>query len=303
MRRLFFSSVCLGLILGTAAQAQVPNRARNLPGPQPQSDPVSSGGAETAQDRGRRGRGHHDHDHGHHHQHHGHHHHHWPWFWLPPIYVAPFPVDYFGYNLPGLYDPTPIVPPQQPAAVASAPLDPTSQQPFKTTNAEQKARAGRFLQYGDDNFAKQKYLAALGRYKTAISTAPDLADSYLRQGFAYVALGQFDSAAKAFRRGLTVQSNWRGSALQLDALYGHGAIVKEQHLEELAKAVEDNPLDADLLLTLGMELYFDGQRDRAELCFARAVQLGADSQLLIDFLPQPKPAGAADAPARGKISF
>jgi tetratricopeptide (TPR) repeat protein len=178
---------------------------------------------------------------------------------------------------------------------------------IKNTNAEQKARAGRFIGFGDGSFAKQKYLAALGRYKTAIETAPDMPEGYFRQGFAHVALGQYENAAKAFRRGLLVRSSWRGSPIRLDAVYGPaGTAAKVQHLERLAEAVEVNSFDSDLLLVLGVMLFFDGQVDCAELCFSRVSQLGGDSQgLLSDFVPRPKPAGNVDPPAKsgGKISF
>lgn len=258
-----------------------------------------------------------DHDHGHHgHGHHDHGHHgHWhggPWVWpvIHPYFSSP---AFFGYNPAFDYssapynstpynspviNTAPIVPP----APAAAPGD-----AIKNTNAEQKARAGRFIGFGDASFAKQKYLAALGRYKTAIETAPDMAEGYFRQGLAHVALGQFENSAKAFRRGLVVRSSWRGSPFRLDTLYGAGGNpIKVSHLENLAQAVESNPYDADLLLVLGVALFFDGQVDRAELCFSRVTQLGGDSQrLLSDFLPQPKPAGAVTQPAKstGKISF
>ena len=79
-------------------------------------------------------------------------------------------------------------------------------------------------------------------------------------------------------------------------------MAKTQHIETLARAVEANPFDADLLLVLGMQLFFDGQADRAAVFFSRAAQLGADEDhLLDDFLGKPKP---ADAPQPGgKISF
>jgi tetratricopeptide (TPR) repeat protein len=186
-------------------------------------------------------------------------------------------------------------------APAAAPGD-----AIKSTNADQKALAGKFIGFGDASFAKQKYLAAIGRYKTAIETAPDVPDAYFRQGLAHVALGQYASAAKAFRRGLVVRSSWRGSPIRLDTLYGPaGQQIKIQHLEALAQAVESNPFDAELLLVLGMSLYFDGQNDRAELCFGRVTQLSGDGQqLLRDFLPPPGPAGATPpAKPSGRVSF
>lgn len=268
-----------------------------------------------------------DRNHGHGDYGHQGHHGHWhggglPWIW--PIPVAPVVYPYFstpaffGYNPAFGYLTSPYntaaysSTPYNSAVINTAPIVPPGPtavpgDAIKNTNAEQKARAGRFIGFGDSSYAKQKYLAALGRYKTAIETAPDMAEGYFRQGFAHVALGQYENAAKAFRRGLLVRSGWRGSPFRLDTLYGAGGnAIKVQHLESLAEAVETNPFDADLLLVLGVALLFDGQVDRAELCFSRVTQLGGDSQRLLgDLLPQPKPAGALDPPAKatGKISF
>jgi hypothetical protein len=171
----------------------------------------------------------------------------------------------------------------------------------KSTNPELKARAGKFIGFGDANFAEQKYLAAIERYKSASRIAPDLAEPYLRQGHALVALGQYENAVKAFRRGLRISAEWSGSPIRLDQLYGPDRIAKVSHIEALAKAVEGNPLDANLLMALGMQLFFDGQSQRAGVFFARVAQLGGnDDRLLNDFLPKPGPAGVPveDNPAQ-----
>ena len=162
----------------------------------------------------------------------------------------------------------------------------------RAANAEQRAKAGRFINVGDTNFGKQKYLAALDRYRSAVSTAPDVPEAFLRQGFALVALGQYPNATKAFRKGLALRGDWSGSPLRIDQLYEDGRLAKNGHLENLAKAVEGNPWDANLLVALAVELYFDGQQDRAGVFFARADQLGGNSDHALDgFLPQPGPKG------------
>ncbi len=172
----------------------------------------------------------------------------------------------------------------------------------KATNADQKALAGRFLGFGDEQFRQQKFLAALGRYKTALKAAPDMAEIYFRQALTYVAMGKYESAATAFRRGLRIRSDWQAAPFRLDQLYGDALLAKTGHIETLAKAVEQNSFDADLLMLLGMQLFFDGQRDRAENFFARAAQLGGnEDQLLNGLLPQPGPGDAP--PAGGKVPF
>lgn len=273
-------------------------------------------------DRGSGGRGgdqsHHDHSH-HDHADHGHNHgghsNRWHGGWSNPGYFlgGGYPIIWgAGY--------TPAFAPVYPATVGwlpnmepmAAPLQQAVQQPVqppgptieeappkgtpKSTSPEQKARAGKFIGFGDANFAEQKYLAAIERYKSASRIAPDLAEPYLRQGHALVALGQYENAVKAFRRGLRIRPEWSGSPFRLDQLYGPDRIAKVSHIETLAKAVEANPLDSNLLLALGMQLFFDGQAERASVFFARVAQLGGnDDRLLNDFLPKPGPAGAPPA--------
>jgi hypothetical protein len=297
--------------------------------------------AEAASGQGRQPRGsgsdassrhhHHDHHAGHHH-HHGHRHRHshlwfdagFPLYWgggYTPAFGAYYPsYSYFGYSvvLPPVtvLNVTPInvvaVPPPQIAAPAAGqaaannlPQQPAAPSKPKATNAGHKARAGRFLGLGDANFAEQRYLSALERYKTAMEVAPDMPESYFRQGIAQVALAQYESAARAFRRGLQVRSDWNAAPFRLDDLYDSAPLAKTRHLEELARAVESNPFDSELLLALGMQLFFEGETDRARVFFERSAQLGGNDDRLLDgLLGNPKPAGDAGAQRPGaKISF
>lgn len=224
-----------------------------------------------------------------------------------PIIVNPGFVPVY----PSYVYPTYIPPPSQLQPIPGATLptpreepEPAAPKEPKTTNADLKARAGKYIGYGDTNFANQKYHAASERYRTAAEIAPDLPESFLRQGFAAVAMGQYDTALKSFRRALKVRGDWTDSAFRLNQLYEDDQISKTAHLENLAKAVEANPLDAGLLTTLGIELYFDGQRDRAGVFFARAAQLGGnEDQLLNALLTQPGPKGAEAKPANPKVVF
>ncbi len=215
-----------------------------------------------------------------------------------PIYSTPI------FSSPVISTPAVSAPPAAaPAAapVPSAPADVPRGQP-KVTNPEQKAKAGKFISFGDGNFASQKYLAALGRYKTAAQIAPDLAEPQLRQGAAHVALGQYDAALKAFRRALRINPDAATSNFRLEVIYVGDPLAKTTHLENLAKAVEANPFNSDLLALMGIELHFDGQPDRAALFFQRSAQLGGNDDHLLDgFLPKPAPAGVPANP--GKVVF
>ncbi|MBI3462645.1 MAG: tetratricopeptide repeat protein [Planctomycetes bacterium] len=153
------------------------------------------------------------------------------------------------------------------------------------TNAEARARAGRFLDAGDEQFGNQRYYESLQRYKQAAQAAFDLADCYFRQGQAMIALGKYDQAAKAFRRGLELDPAWPRSGFRLDGLYGQNHAAQEAHLDALAKAAEDSPRDSDLLFLVGVQLYFGGQPDRSQQFFLRAATLaGPQSQHIDGFL-------------------
>lgn len=246
----------------------------------------------------------------------------WPAYgsWSAP-YPYPYPYGYYGPYYPGpvilpplflpaesMYGPLAMrrfmgldtVPAQAPPVIiANRPANnnpaPVVQGPVRPkvriTNAAMKAQAGKFMAFGDANFAKQNYNSALERYRTAAQTAPDVAEAYLRQGFALVAIGNYDSAARAMRRALLLQNDPAKFKLRLDNLYGENQMAKTAHLEALARAVENNELSADLLLLLGLQLYFDNQADRARPVFQRCEQLGGnDDGAIIGFLEEAAPA-------------
>jgi hypothetical protein len=172
----------------------------------------------------------------------------------------------------------------------------------RPTNTETKARAGKLIQHGDSLFAKQKYNSALERYREASTTAPDLAETYFRQVFALVGSNQYDSAKKALDRGLRVLPTWPDKNFELTALYGpNGHLARISHRESLASAIEQNPQSADLLLLMGVLLYSDGERDRSQLFFDRAIELGANADHLFDRFIAPRPRDGEQAANRAKL--
>ena len=186
----------------------------------------------------------------------------------------------------------PALPPAAPGLNAA---DPPVKK-VRATNAAAKARAGKFLQAGDTQFAKQKYHQALERYREGTLAAPDLGESFFRQAFAQVAMGQYDSAVKSIQRGLRIKPDWADADFQLASLYGaQHHLSQMSHREALAQAIEQNPQDAGLHLLMGALLYFDGAQERSRLFFERAAQLGANDEHLFDGFLVPAPAGAGKA--------
>ncbi len=244
----------------------------------------------------------------------------WPYplgpYTLPPVFAdagslyGPQAVQRFmgigqqggGNNLGGNSAPPLIARPQPApgaapagAAAANQPA-PAAIEPknlkIKPSNAEARARARKFIEFGDAHFAKGKYHDAVQRYRMASEAAADLAESYLRQAHALAAMGQYDFAAQATRRGLAVKQNWNASPIKLDDIYGAGVAEKTAHLEALAGAVEAEPQKANLYLLIGLSLWFDGQQDRARVFFTRCAELGGNEDRLLDgFLTPPAAPG------------
>ena len=231
----------------------------------------------------------------------------YPPFWgLPGNQFGPQAVQRFigGDNLP-----PPAAPAAAPAAaapqagagfgvlapnVAAAKGD--NKRP-RATNADARARSQRFIVLGDTHFNKQAYSDAYQRYKLAAQAAPDMGDGLLRQGFALVALGRYDSAARSFKRGLAMDPNWANSDFRLDTLYNDNGLAKAAHIKALVQEAARAP-SSDILFLLGLMLYFDGQPEQARPLFVRSRKLaGGNSAHLDGFLRKLAPENVAPAPA------
>jgi len=221
----------------------------------------------------------------------------WPRYWYYPYPDWPW----YPYYLPPVYLPAETL--YGPEAVKRfmgvdrlVPSPSATTRPSKTTierkarderpaaarvsNKDALVRAGKFLGYGDNHFSAQRYNDAYQRYKKAAESAPDLAEAYFRQGYALIAMGRYELAAKAIKRGLELDRGWARSAFRNAELYGPDSqAAKKAHLDALAKAATDAPEAPDLLFLLGVLLYFDGQAERAAPFFQRADQLGGGSHL------------------------
>lgn len=155
--------------------------------------------------------------------------------------------------------------------------DEADEQVERSTNQRSLNLGWRFIGFGDAHFGNQKYADAYQRYKRAAEAAPNLGAAYFRQGYALVALGNYEQAAKVLKRGLELDPEWPNSDFRNDELYGSNQAAKTAQLDALAQAATDNPNDADLLFLVGVFLHFDGQRDRAAPFFQRAARLAAGS--------------------------
>ena len=87
------------------------------------------------------------------------------------------------------------------------------------------------------------------------------------EAFALAAIGQYENAAKALRRGLALKPDWVQAGFQLKSLYGANKIAKIAHRESLAKAVTEHPHSADMMFLLAVVLYCDDDPQRSQAFF------------------------------------
>jgi hypothetical protein len=199
--------------------------------------------------------------------------------------------DYYPYAYPGWYsggqgnwpeDMTPYMgledgeEPPVDRGEAWRPDPPEPKAVNRMSNARSKEMALKFIGYGDAQFAKKKYAAANERYRSAAKAAPQLGEPLFRQAFALAAVGRYDLAAAAVKRGLKLDPTWPKSGFKLDQLLGADEASKRALLDALDKAVAAKPADADRLFVLGVHLYFDGQDERATTLFERAEKIAGD---------------------------
>lgn len=182
----------------------------------------------------------------------------------------------------------PIAAPQQPAVPQpgggfgvlvgnAAPPRPN----VPTTNAATQARARKEIDAGDAAFQKQRYADAFSNYKDASRTAPDLAESYVRQAAASVAMKRYDDAVAQLKFGLQLSTSWVDGPFRTAALYGDDMIAQTNHLDALAQATLDRP-SSDLLFLTGVMLYFADPQQRAEPLLKRATGLSVGETWHID---------------------
>lgn len=159
-----------------------------------------------------------------------------------------------------------------------------NRQPPRQVNGRSLELSRKFVGYGDKQFSQGNYLDAQLRYRKAIKSAPDFAEAYFRRGQAMIALGQYDSAADAFKQGLRLKPTWPIEGFRLADLYGENLQSMDDHLQALQEEVDKQPLNPDLEFLVAWQLYFGGQREASQEHFVRAAAMDPDLLHLDGFL-------------------
>lgn len=167
---------------------------------------------------------------------------------------------------------------------ANVPPAPQPNKPAAGTKATELA--WKFITFGDARFGGLKYSEALDRYRRAAKESPSLGDAWFREGFALAAMGKYDQAAKAIRRGLDEKPDWADSNFRLDNVYGDNAADKRAQVAAMVKQSENEPNNGDLALVVGIHLYCDGKVDQAAPFFRRAAQIQGNDANIKPFLPK-----------------
>lgn len=211
------------------------------------------------------------------------------------IYYSPYD-GYSSYYLPPVFAPAELLygprAVKQFLGIADQPQvllrdDPPDEPRVRVANATYRRKADQLITQGDVLFREQKYTHAIDRYKEAAERAPDMAETHWRKGHAYVAMHRYELAAAAFKRALALEPDVVRGDFSLSQLYGPAATVKTSHLEALAGETLVRSDSADLYFLLGVFLRYDGQAERAEKFFVRALDLaGSKGGYLAAFFPK-----------------
>jgi len=155
-------------------------------------------------------------------------------------------------------------------------------------NIAQRRKADQQIATGDMLFREQKFHSALQRYKDASRLAPDMAETYWRQGHALIATANFELAGGAFKRALALDPRIDRDGFSLAQLYGPATIAKTSHIEDLAGWALEHANTSDAYFLMGVTLHYDGQADRASKFFARAGEIaGTSGSHIAAFVPAP----------------
>ena len=98
--------------------------------------------------------------------------------------------------------------------------------------------------------------------RTAVSTAPELAEAHLRFALALNAIGSFDKAADELKLAVDYKPALANGGFELSECYGNRTEEKQQELDRLANAALESPESAQLKFAIGVLLRMDGQTER-----------------------------------------
>ena len=143
------------------------------------------------------------------------------------------------------------------------------------------------VRLGDQYFSIRRYEEAEDAFASAAEMLSELIGKDARQvemacrlapfalANARFAQGRFKASVQAIVSGLPVIPKWPETKLNVRQLHRQPEDY-DRRLEQLEKAVEKNPEDADLRFLLGYEYYFTDRRQDARGQFQKALKLSPE---------------------------
>jgi tetratricopeptide (TPR) repeat protein len=128
---------------------------------------------------------------------------------------------------------------------------------------------------GDAAFREGRFVDALTRYREAANRSPNYAEAWFRKGHAYLANGQYQLAANAFREGYKIEPDGTRDGFRLKNIYSKDEVFK-RHLESLAAVALSDSRNADSHYLLGVLLRYNGESERAAKFFAAAAKIESE---------------------------
>jgi tetratricopeptide (TPR) repeat protein len=173
-------------------------------------------------------------------------------YWYYP-WSDPYPYGYYVYNA------APIVERETVVVADSTPAVDLAPDPGKDTP---EGLARYFTELGDLYFKTRRYARAAEAYTRAVRLMPKDGSLRLAQSDAWFAMGDYDKAAYALRQGFFLDPRLAESDYDKTALYGKASDFAE-HLDQIAKHLEERSFDAQARLVLAYNFRFSGQREKA----------------------------------------
>jgi hypothetical protein len=180
---------------------------------------------------------------------------------------------------------------QQAQAIADAAPRPGGNRAAQlpAVGVDPRAKAWKYIDYGDRYFKEGKFRDALTRYRKAIAADPMLADARFRQGFAELASQRYPQAVTALRRGLALDPNWPHGDFILEEVFDD--VVKVNIEQALRARLTLSPNDADARFLLGVVRHFDGRPEEAQREFQQVEKLTGGAEHARAFLAVNPPVG------------
>jgi tetratricopeptide (TPR) repeat protein len=224
-----------------------------------------------------------------------------------PYYPQPLPIYHSSAYLRRLYSttqwqnpiwqdqvvPAAFIPSANMPAIQLASLDPIKAPAVPSSDAAQLKSIK--LQFkGDQRLREQKWSDARAAYSSAVSAAPDRAESHLRLALCYVAISRYDAAIKQMKRALFLDPTLPKTGSKLIEIFGPDSkVVLNSIISKLSDWVNEDPIDSDRLFLLGVVLHFnDDPRANQFLDAAGRLRKGVDATHVALFMKPGAPAPA-----------